>query len=184
MVRTYLCPVSEEESDLSQVVVRVEYFQAIVRGYLLYMAGTTKTDSAFKGKEVAVGTCCDVGIPSLASIDNSNSDNSGCNKYDYDCDTTGSLLQTTTDNKPTSSTPNTLTTLELSHIIYAGKFMIYMQALRFLTDYLNNDVYYGARYKGNNLYRALNQFRLLECYCEKESEMKEWLLAEYGINSI
>ena len=28
--------------------------------------------------------------------------------------------------------------------------MIYMQAIRFLTDYLNNDIYYGAKYEGHN----------------------------------
>jgi hypothetical protein len=32
-----------------------------------------------------------------------------------------------------------------------GEFMLYMQALRFLTDYLNNDIYYGSRYEGHNL---------------------------------
>ncbi len=44
---------------------------------------------------------------------------------------------------------------------YAGCFMIYMQALRFLTDHLNNDVYYGAKYIGHNFVRAGNQITLL-----------------------
>jgi len=39
-----------------------------------------------------------------------------------------------------------------------------MQALRFLTDHLNNDIYYGAKYEGQNLVRTLNQIRLLEQY--------------------
>ena len=39
---------------------------------------------------------------------------------------------------------NELSKTELNHFVYAGKFMIYMQALRFLTDYLNNDIYYGS----------------------------------------
>ena len=37
-----------------------------------------------------------------------------------------------------------------------------MQALRFITDYLNDDVYYGARYPGQNLVRAGNQAELLD----------------------
>lgn len=45
---------------------------------------------------------------------------------------------------------------------FAGEFMIYMQALRFLTDYLNNDIYYGSKYEGHNFVRAGNQIRLLE----------------------
>ncbi|ULT39680.1 hypothetical protein KRR40_32895 [Niabella defluvii] len=32
--------------------------------------------------------------------------------------------------------------------------MIYMQALRFITDYINDDIYYGARYPKHNLVRA------------------------------
>jgi Ser/Thr protein kinase RdoA (MazF antagonist) len=38
---------------------------------------------------------------------------------------------------------------EKAAIIYSGKFMIYMQALRFLADYLNNDIYYGSKHKGH-----------------------------------
>ncbi len=34
-----------------------------------------------------------------------------------------------------------LTSEEQQHFIYAGKFMIYMQAIRFLTDHLNDDTY-------------------------------------------
>jgi hypothetical protein len=45
---------------------------------------------------------------------------------------------------------------------YSGLFMVYMQALRFLTDHLNGDVYYGARYPGHNYNRAANQIRLLQ----------------------
>jgi len=40
--------------------------------------------------------------------------------------------------------------------------MIYMQALRFLTDHLNDDRYYGARYEGHNYNRAANQLTLLQ----------------------
>jgi len=57
-----------------------------------------------------------------------------------------------------------LSHFELDHFFFAGQFMIYMQALRFLTDHLNMDVYYGAKYEGQNYVRALNQIRLLECY--------------------
>ncbi len=61
-----------------------------------------------------------------------------------------------------------LTEKEKRSFIYAGKFMIYMQALRFLTDYLNDDLYYGSKYEGHNFYRAKNQLVLLEKLIEKE----------------
>jgi len=57
-----------------------------------------------------------------------------------------------------------LSNFERDHFFYAGQFMIYMQALRFLSDHLNNDIYYGAKYEGHNLVRTLNQIRLLEQY--------------------
>jgi Ser/Thr protein kinase RdoA (MazF antagonist) len=57
---------------------------------------------------------------------------------------------------------------EKAHFLYAGKFMIYMQALRFITDHLNDDKYYGARYEGQNLVRANNQTVLLQKLIEKE----------------
>jgi hypothetical protein len=55
-----------------------------------------------------------------------------------------------------------LTENELNLLSYAGKFMTYMQALRFLTDYLNHDVYYNITYPEQNLDRAKNQCRLLQ----------------------
>ena len=63
-----------------------------------------------------------------------------------------------------SEMADVLTQAEKSRFVYAGKFMIYMQAIRFLTDYLNNDAYYHTSYPGQNLVRAQNQFTLLEKY--------------------
>ncbi len=62
-----------------------------------------------------------------------------------------------------------LTPAEKEHFVYAGKFMIYMQAIRFLTDYLNNDIYYTANYPEHNLVRARNQLVLLQRLIEKEA---------------
>ena len=95
MMRTYLSPVSEEERDFSKIVIRDEFYKAIVDGYYNEM------------KDV-------------------------------------------------------LTETEKQHFFYSGCFMIYMQALRFLTDYLNDDIYYGEKYPGHNLIRAGNQAVLLQ----------------------
>ena len=65
-----------------------------------------------------------------------------------------------------------LTETEKAYFFYAGTFMIYMQALRFLTDHINNDVYYGARYEGQNLVRAKNQIALLEELLKKEKSLQ------------
>lgn len=70
---------------------------------------------------------------------------------------------------------NELTDAEKVYFFYAGKFMIYMQALRFFTDHLNNDVYYGARYEAHNFIRAQNPIVLLEKLLEKENKLSGFL---------
>jgi hypothetical protein len=55
-----------------------------------------------------------------------------------------------------------------------------MQALRFLTDYLNDDVYYGQRYEGHNLLRAKNQIVLLQQLLKKE-ELLAGLVGEIAL---
>jgi aminoglycoside phosphotransferase (APT) family kinase protein len=65
-----------------------------------------------------------------------------------------------------SAMDTTLSNFEKDHFELGGQVLIYMQAIRFLADYLNNDIYYGSRYLGHNLVRARNQARLLEGFNE------------------
>jgi Ser/Thr protein kinase RdoA (MazF antagonist) len=55
-----------------------------------------------------------------------------------------------------------LTSEEKQLFFYSGQFLIFMQAIRFLSDHFNDDRYYGARYEGHNFIRAGNQVRLLK----------------------
>jgi Ser/Thr protein kinase RdoA (MazF antagonist) len=75
-----------------------------------------------------------------------------------------------------------LTPSELDHFVYSGDFMIYMQAVRFLTDYFNDDVYYGSRYEDHNFFRAQNQIALLKRYQEKTPLFQEQVLLLAGSN--
>jgi hypothetical protein len=72
-----------------------------------------------------------------------------------------------------SEMKNELSDEEKSYFVYAGKFMIYMQAIRFLTDHINNDIYYGAKYEGHNLIRCNNQLELLKQLLAKEDILQE-----------
>jgi len=54
-----------------------------------------------------------------------------------------------------------LSQAESTSLIDSGLIIIYMQALRFMTDHLLNDVYYGAKYSGHNYHRSRNQIHLL-----------------------
>jgi hypothetical protein len=60
---------------------------------------------------------------------------------------------------------------EKGSFVYAGKFTIYMQAVRFLADYLYDDVYYGSKYEGHNVTWANNQLYLLDRLQEKEERL-------------
>lgn len=55
-----------------------------------------------------------------------------------------------------------LTPIELENIPYAPQVIVYIQALRFLTDYLNGDTYYSCSYPEQNLNRAKNQINLVQ----------------------
>lgn len=61
-----------------------------------------------------------------------------------------------------------LSETEKNYFFFSGAFMIYMQALRFITDFLEDDKYYGEKYPDHNLFRARNQFTLLQRFLEKE----------------
>lgn len=106
MMRTYLCEFSENETDLSKITIRINYFSAMIEGYLSEM---------------------------------------------------GSILTAT----------------EKEMLLFSGKYIIYMQALRFLTDYLNGSVYYPTTYADQNLDRAKNQFKLLKELIANEEQLQQ-----------
>ncbi len=66
-----------------------------------------------------------------------------------------------------------ITKTEKENLIQGCKLMIYMQAVRFLTDYLECDIYYKISYEEHNLIRARNQLKLLETILSKERLMNE-----------
>jgi hypothetical protein len=108
MFRTMLSPVDENCENLSQVEIRMDIFEAILRGYLVEVR-------------------------------------------------------------------HILTTRELQECVFAGKFVIYMQAIRFASDYLNGDRYYKTDYATHNLIRWKNQMDLLKKYVNKQEAMNQLL---------
>jgi Ser/Thr protein kinase RdoA (MazF antagonist) len=61
----------------------------------------------------------------------------------------------------------TLTDLESRHLRSGAAYIIYEQAKRFLTDYLNGDIYYRIKSSEHNLIRARNQIILLESFLQQ-----------------
>ena len=70
------------------------------------------------------------------------------------------------------STASFLTPIEREHLPFAVALFPMMQAVRFLTDYLNGDTYYKIQYPKHNLIRTRNQLRYfqeVEAYRERMS---------------
>lgn len=72
-----------------------------------------------------------------------------------------------------SEMKGTLTATEKELILFSGKYIIYMQALRFLTDFLNGNIYYPISYAIQNLDRTKNQFKLLHELAVNEKELQD-----------
>jgi aminoglycoside phosphotransferase (APT) family kinase protein len=72
-----------------------------------------------------------------------------------------------------------LTAVELQSFVKSGLWLTYMQALRFLTDYFNDDRYYGARYEQQNLVRANNQLILLRELLAHKSDFQSFVIRNF-----
>jgi aminoglycoside phosphotransferase (APT) family kinase protein len=94
MVRTATAPTKEDETDLSKVICRPEYFETLVRGYMASLGGT-------------------------------------------------------------------LNKTEKELLPFGGKLMTLEVGMRFLTDYLEGDVYFKTKHTTHNLERCRNQFALV-----------------------
>lgn len=70
------------------------------------------------------------------------------------------------------ATRDMLTAAEMEHLAFGAKLITYEQALRFLTDYLNGDVYYRTSRPGQNLDRARTQIKMVRQMEEKYGQMQ------------
>lgn len=70
-----------------------------------------------------------------------------------------------------------LTPLEKSLLPFGGRLLTYMQTVRFLTDYINGDVYYKTKSAEHNLQRAKAQFKLLQSIEAHLDEMNAFVAA-------
>ncbi len=76
-----------------------------------------------------------------------------------------------------SSAKSFLTPIEIENLPYAAALFPYMQCVRFLTDYINDDVYYKIQYPTHNLVRTQAQFKLLQSVEKNMEAMKSCVKA-------
>lgn len=108
MVRTFTSPAEEDETNLAKVVLRLDIFKAMAKGYL-------------------------------------------------------------------SELKDVLTETEKNLLVFGGKIMTFMIGLRFLTDFLNGDIYFNTTRKNHNLDRCRTQFKLLS-EIEAQEEVMEQII--------
>lgn len=65
--------------------------------------------------------------------------------------------------------------IEIEHLPYAATLFPYMQAVRFLADYINGDTYYRTTYDGQNLVRTKAQYKLYQEAKAAIPEMKAYI---------
>lgn len=66
-----------------------------------------------------------------------------------------------------------LTPLEKECLAYSCRYMVWEQAIRFLSDYLNGDTYYKIAYPEHNRIRTLSQLHYLEVLEENAAAMEQ-----------
>ncbi|MCC8022329.1 MAG: aminoglycoside phosphotransferase family protein [Clostridiales bacterium] len=67
-----------------------------------------------------------------------------------------------------------LTREELEHLAFSAKLMTLECGMRFLTDFIDGDTYFGAAYPDHNLVRARNQLKLvadMECQMDEMEQI-------------
>lgn len=69
------------------------------------------------------------------------------------------------------TTGGMLNAVERAHLGFAGKMMAYENGIRFLTDYLQGDVYYRIAHPRHNLVRCRTQFALVRSIEEQQNAL-------------
>ena len=108
MVRTSTCTEAEDEKDLSKIEMNIEFYKALIDGYL-------STASGF------------------------------------------------------------LTDKEKELLPFAGKLITFEIGLRFLTDYLQGDIYFKTHREGHNIDRCRTQFKLVQSMERQMEEMQQYM---------
>lgn len=61
---------------------------------------------------------------------------------------------------------------EQENLLSGGLYIIFEQAIRFLTDYLKGNIYYPVHFNDQNLFRAKNQLRLFESLLDNKNQLE------------
>ena len=64
---------------------------------------------------------------------------------------------------------------EKQNLAFSGRVITFEIGIRFLTDFLNGDIYFKTHREGQNLDRCRAQFKLLQSITEQEEAMNNFI---------
>ncbi len=79
---------------------------------------------------------------------------------------------------------DSVTPAEKERMVYAAFLMTYELALRFFTDHLQNDIYFGVKLPDHNLVRTRSQLRLAQCFLEQRERLESVVRRELGKRTV
>jgi len=77
-----------------------------------------------------------------------------------------------------SSAGDFLNQIEKDHLAHSGKLLSFECGMRFLTDYLQGDVYFKTKREGHNFDRCRTQFRLVQSIEEQEENWQAFVATQ------
>jgi len=166
--RAHMAPVLTALQEAGRIPLRVTH-------------NDTKLDNVMIDSHTGKGICIidlDTVMPGIAMFDFADAVRTGANlaaedepetdKVQFDSQIYEHLAHGFLD-----KTRRNLTSTEIDHLAFAARLITYEQAMRFLTDYLNGDVYYKTDYAQHNLIRCRTQIRLLQLMEASQTQMRD-----------
>lgn len=139
----------------------------------------TKLDNIMFDSQTGKGICVidlDTVMPGIALFDFADAVRSGTNRVAEDEPDTSQVtfdleIYEQLAHGFLDATRHYLTSLEINHLAFAARLILYEQAIRFLTDYLNGDTYYKTSHPQQNLHRTRTQIKLLQLMEANQTKM-------------
>jgi Ser/Thr protein kinase RdoA (MazF antagonist) len=165
--RAHLAPILTTLQASGQIPLRVTH-------------NDTKLDNIMFDRQTGKGICVidlDTVMPGIPLFDFADAVRSSTNRAAED---EPNITQVTFDLKIyeklahgfLDATRHHLTSLEIDHLAFAARLIVYEQAIRFLTDYLNGDTYYKITQPQQNLHRTRTQIKLLQLMEDNQTKME------------
>ena len=162
-------------TNISILLVELQHFCPVVQGITIFFEVVVEVTQTDKGicvidlDTVMPGVSLyDFGDSLRSGANNTREDDANLDNVFFDLDLFKSYAEGFL-----SETADCLTKAEKENLPFGVKLMTFECGIRFLTDYLDGDLYFRTDYAEHNIVRARNQFKLVEDIEAKYDEMQK-----------